>query len=118
MSTIAERPTIATDLPLYRLHLMRAGYLLMGLGLAVVKWPLIVNDADSLPLFEGVVACLLTAITSSLSRLGAVDVASIGRCASDQAAGNSRDRITGWRSEAAQRHHRARLPQCVGMRLG
>jgi hypothetical protein len=37
MSITTERPTIATDLPLYRLHLMRAGYLLMGLGLAVVK---------------------------------------------------------------------------------
>jgi hypothetical protein len=69
MSIIAERPTIATDLPLYRLHLMRAGYLLMGLGLAVVKWPLIINDADSLPLFEGVVACLLTAM-SLLAFLG------------------------------------------------
>jgi hypothetical protein len=69
MSITAERPTIAADLPLYRLHLMRAGYLLMGLGLAVVKWPLIINDADSLPLFEGVVACLLTAM-SLLAFLG------------------------------------------------
>ena len=70
MSTItAQRPTSASTLPLYRLHLMRAGYLLMGLGLAVVKWPLIVNGADSLPLFEGVVACMLTAL-SLLAFLG------------------------------------------------
>jgi hypothetical protein len=70
MSTLTvERPAIAPPLPLHRLHLMRAGYLLMGLGLAVVKWPLIVNGADSLPLFEGVVACLLTAM-SLLAFLG------------------------------------------------
>ena len=65
----AERSTAARDLPLYRLHLMRAGYLFMGLGLAVVKWPLIIDGVDSLPLFEGVVACLLTAM-SLLAFLG------------------------------------------------
>lgn len=48
MSVItAERTTIATDLPLHRLHLMRAGYLLMGVGLAVVKWPLVIDGVDS-----------------------------------------------------------------------
>jgi hypothetical protein len=41
----------------------------MGLGLAVLKWPLIVNGADSLPLFEGVVACMLAAM-SLLAFLG------------------------------------------------
>jgi hypothetical protein len=49
--------------------MMRAGYLLMGLGLAVVKWPLFADGVDSLPLFEGVVACLLTAM-SLLALLG------------------------------------------------
>ena len=58
-----------SGLPLHRLYLLRAGYLLMGLGLAVVKWPLIVNGADTLPLFEGIVACLLTAM-SLLALLG------------------------------------------------
>lgn len=58
----------STDLPLYRLHMMRGGYLLMGLGLAVVKWPLL-PTADSLPVFEGVVACVLTAM-SLLALLG------------------------------------------------
>lgn len=47
---------------LTRLHLMRAGYLLMGVGLAVVKWPLL-PDAATLPLFEGVTLCLLTAMS-------------------------------------------------------
>jgi hypothetical protein len=57
------------ELPLYRLHMMRAGYLLLGLGLAAVKWPLFVDGVDSLPLYEGVVACLLTAM-SLLALLG------------------------------------------------
>jgi hypothetical protein len=34
----------------------------MGAGLAVVKWPLVVGGAASLPLYEGVVACLLAAM--------------------------------------------------------
>ena len=62
-------PTGAHELPSYRLHLMRAGYLLMGLGLAVVKWPLLFDSPHALPLFEGVVACLLTAM-SLLAFLG------------------------------------------------
>ena len=56
------------DLSLTRLHLMRAGYLLMSGGLALVKWPLL-PDAASLPLFEGVTLCLLTAM-SLLAFLG------------------------------------------------
>ena len=50
MTTLATHPgrTSTTDLPLYRLHLMRAGYLLMGVGLALVKWPqVIVPGQDS-----------------------------------------------------------------------
>jgi hypothetical protein len=47
---------------------MRVGYLVMGLGLAVVKWPLLLH-ASSLPLFEGVVTCLFTAL-SLLAILG------------------------------------------------
>ena len=41
----------------------------MGLGLAVVKWPLIVQGVSALPLFEGVVASILTAM-SLLAFLG------------------------------------------------
>ena len=47
---------------------MRAGYLLMGLGLALVKWPLLTN-ASTMPLYEGVTLCLLTAM-SLLALLG------------------------------------------------
>ena len=56
------------ELPLYRVNLMRVGYLVMGLGLAIVKWPLLLH-ASSMPLFEGVVTCLLTAL-SLLAFLG------------------------------------------------
>jgi hypothetical protein len=57
-----------TEISLVRLHLMRAGYLLMGVGLVLVKWPLL-PDAHSLPLYEGVTLCLLTAM-SVLAFLG------------------------------------------------
>jgi len=58
----------ATDLSRTRLHLLRAGYLLMGVGLVLVKWPLL-PDAHALPLYEGVTLCLLTAM-SLLAFLG------------------------------------------------
>ena len=59
----------ADGLPLWRLHAMRVGYAVMGVGLAVVKWPLVINYDQSTPLFEGVVAVLLTAM-SLLAFLG------------------------------------------------
>jgi hypothetical protein len=62
-------PGAVVELPLHRLHLMRVGYLVMGLGLAVVKWPVVVSHDRSWPLMEGVVACLLTAM-SLLAFLG------------------------------------------------
>jgi len=69
MSVATEpAPTTAPALSLTRLHLMRGGYLLMGVGLVLVKWPLL-PDARSLPLYEGVVLCLLTAM-SLLAFLG------------------------------------------------
>lgn len=64
----AERRTATTDLPLWRLHAMRAGYLFMGVGLVIVKWPLL-PDAATMPLFEGVTLSLLTAM-SLLAFLG------------------------------------------------
>jgi hypothetical protein len=64
--------TAASELlPTYRLNIMRIGYLVMGVGLALVKWPLFFQDGGvaSLPVFEGVVAALLTAM-SLLAFLG------------------------------------------------
>jgi hypothetical protein len=61
--------TDAEALPLWRLHAIRVGYAVMGFGLAVVKWPLVINYDQSTPLFEGVVTVLLTAM-SLLAFLG------------------------------------------------
>jgi hypothetical protein len=56
------------DLPLWRLNLMRVGYLVMGGGLVVVKWPLLV-DLDERGLAEGSVVALLVGM-SVLALLG------------------------------------------------
>jgi hypothetical protein len=63
-----RQPGVVAELSLTRLYLMRAGYLLMGLGLALVKWPLL-PDAAGMPLYEGVTLCMLTAL-SLLAFLG------------------------------------------------
>lgn len=60
--TKATRRNASTDLSLTRLYAMRAGYLLMGVGLAIVKWPLL-SAAHTIPLYEGVTLCLLTAMS-------------------------------------------------------
>jgi hypothetical protein len=66
-----ERPTAdPAPLSVRRLNLMRIGYLFMAVGLVLVKWPLIVNGTvATLPVYEGVVAVLLTAM-SLLAFLG------------------------------------------------
>lgn len=72
MSVLTPTPTNAPvgspDPGLARLYLMRSGYLLMGLGLALRKWPLL-PGVSSMPLYEGVTLCLLTAM-SLLALLG------------------------------------------------
>ena len=66
---LPHAPTRApADLSVTRLYAIRAGYLLMGVGLVLVKWPLL-PSAHTLPLFEGVTLCLLTAM-SLLAFLG------------------------------------------------
>ena len=55
-------PATTAGLSVRRLNVMRAGYLFMGLGLVVVKWPLL-PDAHTLPLYEGVTVCVLTAMS-------------------------------------------------------
>ena len=64
----AAPPTAGPGLSPARLNLMRAGYLLMGVGLALVKWPLLPHAA-SLPFYDGATLCLLTAM-SLLAFLG------------------------------------------------
>ncbi len=60
----ALRDFTPASLPIYRLNLMRAGYLLMAVGLAAVKFPIFIRgEAASLPVFEGVVAALLATMS-------------------------------------------------------
>ena len=67
-TTTPAAPITEADLSTTRLHLMRGGYLLMGVGLAFVKWPLLA-EAYTRPLYEGVTLCILTAM-SLLAFLG------------------------------------------------
>ncbi len=55
-------------LPVWRLNLMRGGYLVMGAGLAVTKWPLLAEHG-TWELKEGTVVCMLVAL-SVLALLG------------------------------------------------
>jgi hypothetical protein len=62
VTTTATQPTAATTVSRTRLTMLRAAYLFIGLGLAIVKWPLL-PDAHTLPLYESVTLCLLTAMS-------------------------------------------------------
>jgi hypothetical protein len=81
MKQVQERPSttrsapsapagrgVGTPLPLWRLNVLRGGYLLMGGGLAVVKWPLLL-DRGSWGLEEGTIVTLLVGM-SVLALLG------------------------------------------------
>jgi hypothetical protein len=59
----------AAELSLARLHALRIGYLVLGGGLAMVKWPLFFHRDMPWTLTEGVVNCLLAAL-SLLALLG------------------------------------------------
>jgi hypothetical protein len=61
--------TAGLGMSLPRLYFLRFGYLLMAVGLALTKWPLIINHDVPWPLTEGVVTCMLVAL-SLLSFLG------------------------------------------------
>ena len=58
----ATAPAVVPELSLARLNLMRAGYLFMGIGLVLVKWPLL-PDASTMPLYEGVSLTMLVAMS-------------------------------------------------------
>jgi hypothetical protein len=68
-SALGSRAASLQSLPTYRINIMRAGYLLMALGLAATRWPVLFSDAASLPVYEGVVTAMLTAM-SLLAFLG------------------------------------------------
>lgn len=64
-----SRADAIPELPLWRLNVMRVGYGVMVVGLAVVRWPDVIFYDRTMPLFEGVTAVLLTAM-SLLAFLG------------------------------------------------
>jgi hypothetical protein len=70
--TYVQQPAPAIPLPgplaLWQLNLLRVGYVVMGVGLAVAKWPLLFADKPW-GLAEGTVECLLVAM-SVLALLG------------------------------------------------
>ena len=63
-----DAPRAAGQVPLWQLNLLRVGYLVMGVGLAVVKWPLLF-DGQPWELKEGTIECILIAM-SLLALLG------------------------------------------------
>jgi hypothetical protein len=69
VDTTFDTTAVDEKLSTRRLNVMRFGYAVMGVGLAIVKWPVLIQDARSLPVMEGVVTCLLTAM-SLLAFLG------------------------------------------------
>jgi hypothetical protein len=63
-----ETPDGSTQLPIWRLNVMRVGYFVMGAGLVVTKWPELLNHA-TWELKEGTVVTMLVAM-SVLALLG------------------------------------------------
>jgi hypothetical protein len=67
-STANVRGAEEYHLPTYRVNLMRVGYLVMGAGLVVFRWPSLLH-ASSLSVMEGAVVSILFAM-SLLAFLG------------------------------------------------
>ena len=58
-----ETARTAAEVSLPRLYALRAGYLIIAVGLALVKWPSLFNHPQPWPLFEGVETCMLVALS-------------------------------------------------------
>lgn len=75
MATITSVDTFSqAELSAARLNLMRGGYLFLGLGLALVKWPLL-PAAQALPLYESVTLCHVAAGVGRTALSGSVATA-------------------------------------------
>jgi hypothetical protein len=59
--TLSDHGSAAPALSIRQLNLLRPGYLVLGIGLALDKWPALL-DADRWELKEGTVECLLAAM--------------------------------------------------------
>ncbi len=55
--------TKARPVSLRRLYFLRLGYLVIAVGIALTKWPLLINHPQPWPLFEGVVTSMLVALS-------------------------------------------------------
>ena len=53
----------ALGVSLPRLYALRAAYLVIAVGLALVKWPSLINHPQPWPLYEGVETCMLVALS-------------------------------------------------------
>jgi len=53
----------AAEVSLPRLYFLRLGYLVLAVGIAVTKWPLIITHDRPWPLMEGVETCMLVALS-------------------------------------------------------
>ena len=58
-----------SEVSLFRLYALRAGYLLIAAGLAATIWPLLLTHSPQWPLMNSVVAALLAAV-SVLAAIG------------------------------------------------
>ena len=58
-----------TDVSLFRLYALRAGYLLIAVGVAATVWPIVINHSPQWPLMNSV-ACSLLAAVSVLAAVG------------------------------------------------
>ncbi|QJY50952.1 hypothetical protein HOP40_27225 [Pseudonocardia broussonetiae] len=65
----SDTTAVDKELSTRRLNVMRFGYAFMGVGLAIVKWPILIQDAPSFPALEAALICLLTGM-SLLALLG------------------------------------------------
>lgn len=65
----AKAPTDVDPVPLWRLHLLRAGYLFVTAGTVATQWPMLIQHDPSWPLMEGVKTSMLAAV-SVLALLG------------------------------------------------
>ena len=61
---IREKNVATTDVSVVRLYLLRAGYLLLVVGLGSQVWPAIIHHAGPWDLMHGVASCLLASIAT------------------------------------------------------
>jgi hypothetical protein len=69
MSALAVNPAVSRTPQAWRLHMLRAGYLLLVVGLGATIWPELLHHPQQWTPMRGVVVCMLAAM-SALAVLG------------------------------------------------